>query len=183
MSYTRPQAGSCMWHLQLWCLREQRDGPQGRWSAGQKTEAERGECVRTRAAKPSWGRTAQEEAHPWMCYKTFHCGLCLPHPLPKINPQAILKKQDLSFHTQVAARPAAHIDLPLHVLVMLGSLRCVLGTWGVIVMQWGMHEGTIVTGPEDTMRETARRKETLRVLRTLKLQEIKCPSWGYPANG
>lgn len=43
-------------------------------------------------------------------------------------------------------------------------------------MQWGIHEGTIVTGPEDTMRETARRTETLRVLRTLKLQEIKCPS-------
>lgn len=46
-------------------------------------------------------------------------------------------------------------------------------------MQWGMHEGAIVTGPEDTMRETARRTETLRVLRTMKLQEITCP----PANG
>ena len=42
---THPQACSCMWHLQLWCLREQRDGSQGRQSTGWKTEVERGRNV------------------------------------------------------------------------------------------------------------------------------------------
>ena len=43
-------------------------------------------------------------------------------------------------------------------------------------MQWDIRDEAIVMGPEGTMRETARGTETLRVLRTLKLQEIKCPS-------
>lgn len=97
------------------------------------------------------------EPHPWMCHRTFQCGLCLLSPAQNKLPDRP-ERRELSFHTQVAAAalPVTRLgDADVTVMCPEDMRRCHCDAVGDMGRGHrdgarGHHEGTRQESPQET---------------------------------